>query len=59
MKASTKIGGVLMICYLVAWLDRMAINMAMPFMSKDLGFAFHRRTRPSPPAPEDCKSPHG
>ncbi len=38
MKASTKIGAVLMICYLVAWLDRMAINMAMPFMSKDLGF---------------------
>ncbi len=38
MKASTKIGAVLMTCYLVAWLDRMAINMAMPFMSKDLGF---------------------
>ncbi|MDF2693671.1 MAG: hypothetical protein K0S65_2054 [Labilithrix sp.] len=36
MKASTKIGAVLMTCYLVAWLDRMAINMAMPFMSKDL-----------------------
>lgn len=38
MKASTKIGAVLMTCYLVAWLDRMAINMALPFMSKDLGF---------------------
>lgn len=38
MKSSTKIGAVLMICYLVAWLDRMAINMALPFMSKDLGF---------------------
>lgn len=36
MKASTKIGAVLMTCYLVAWLDRMAINMAMPFMSKEL-----------------------
>ncbi|AKU99750.1 hypothetical protein AKJ09_06414 [Labilithrix luteola] len=38
MKSSTKIGAVLMVCYLVAWLDRMAINMALPFMSKDLGF---------------------
>lgn len=38
MKASTKIGAVLMTCYLVAWLDRMAINMAMPFMSKELDF---------------------
>ncbi len=36
MKTSTKIGAVLMACYLVAWLDRMAINMAMPFMAKDL-----------------------
>lgn len=38
MKASTKIGLVLMTCYLVAWLDRMAINMAMPFIAKDLDF---------------------
>lgn len=38
MKATTKIGAVLMVCYLVAWLDRMAINMAMPFMAKDLAF---------------------
>jgi sugar phosphate permease len=38
MKARTKISAVLMVCYLVAWLDRMAINMAMPFMSKDLDF---------------------
>lgn len=38
MRASTKIGAVLMVCYLVAWLDRMAINMAMPFMAKDLAF---------------------
>ena len=37
MKASTKVGAVLMTCYLVAWLDRMAINMAVPFMSRDLG----------------------
>lgn len=31
-----RIGAVLMGCYLVAWLDRMAINMAMPFMAADL-----------------------
>ena len=36
MKASSKVGLVLMTCYLVAWLDRMAINMAVPFMAKDL-----------------------
>src|SRR3954462_6207643 len=36
MKPSSKVGLVLMISYLVAWLDRMAINMAMPFMAKDL-----------------------
>jgi sugar phosphate permease len=38
VKATTKTGAVLMTCYLVAWLDRMAINMAMPFMSKELDF---------------------
>lgn len=37
MKASTKVGLVLLVSYLVAWLDRMAINMAVPFMAKDLG----------------------
>ena len=37
MKASTKVGLVLLASYLVAWLDRMAINMAVPFMAKDLG----------------------
>lgn len=31
-----RIGFVLVVCYLVAWLDRMAINMAVPFISKDL-----------------------
>jgi sugar phosphate permease len=36
MKASSKVGLVLMTCYLVAWLDRMAINMAVPFMARDL-----------------------
>jgi sugar phosphate permease len=35
-KASTKVGFVLLVSYLVAWLDRMAINMAAPFMAKDL-----------------------
>lgn len=36
MKASTTVGLVLLVSYLVAWLDRMAINMAVPFMAKDL-----------------------
>ena len=36
MKASYKVGSVVIFCYLVAWLDRMAINMAVPFMMKDL-----------------------
>lgn len=36
MKASYKVGSVIIFCYLVAWLDRMAINMAVPFMMKDL-----------------------
>jgi sugar phosphate permease len=37
-RATTKVSVVLMTCYLVAWLDRMAINMAMPLLSKDLNF---------------------
>lgn len=36
MKASHKVGLVLLTCYLVAWLDRMAINLAVPFMASDL-----------------------
>jgi sugar phosphate permease len=28
-----------MICYLVAWLDRMCISMTIPFMMKDLNFS--------------------
>jgi MFS family permease len=32
-----RIGIVLVVCYLVAWLDRMAINMAVPFIAADLG----------------------
>jgi sugar phosphate permease len=39
---STRIGAVLMGCYLVAWLDRMAINMAIPFMSADLSIGADR-----------------
>jgi sugar phosphate permease len=36
MKASSKVALVLLVSYLVAWLDRMAINMAVPFMAADL-----------------------
>lgn len=36
MKASSKVGLVLLVAYLVAWLDRMAINIAIPFIAKDL-----------------------
>ena len=36
MRASSKVALVLLVSYLVAWLDRMAINMAVPFMAKDL-----------------------
>jgi sugar phosphate permease len=36
MKASYKVGLALIFCYLVAWLDRMAINMTIPFIAKDL-----------------------
>ncbi|MBF0408520.1 MAG: MFS transporter [Candidatus Riflebacteria bacterium] len=35
MKASHKVGGALIVCYLVAWLDRMAINMTIPFMAEE------------------------
>lgn len=37
MRASLKVGLVLMTCYLVAWLDRMAINMTVPSMQRELG----------------------
>jgi sugar phosphate permease len=37
MRASLKVGLVLMTCYLVAWLDRMAINMTVPSIQHDLG----------------------
>ena len=36
MRASLKVGLVLMACYLVAWLDRMAINMTVLSMQGDL-----------------------
>src|SRR4051812_15507132 len=42
MKASTKVALVLLVSYLVAWLDRMAINMAVPFMARDLGVGADR-----------------
>ncbi|MDD5170958.1 MAG: MFS transporter, partial [Syntrophales bacterium] len=39
MKAKYRVALVIMICYLVAWLDRMAISMTVPFMMKDLNFS--------------------
>lgn len=37
LKSSYKLGLALILCYLVAWLDRMTISMTLPFMEKDLG----------------------
>lgn len=34
-KTSYKVGLALLFCYLVSWLDRMAINMTMPLMAKE------------------------
>lgn len=39
MKVKYKVAVVVMICYLVAWLDRMAISMAVPAMMKELGWS--------------------
>ena len=39
MNAKYKVGLVVILCYLVAWLDRMAISMAVPAMMKDLGLS--------------------
>jgi sugar phosphate permease len=36
MKESTKVGLALTFCFFVAWLDRMAINLTLPYLSKDL-----------------------
>lgn len=35
-KTSYKVGLALLLCYLVAWLDRMAINMTIPFIREEL-----------------------
>jgi len=35
-KTSYKVGLAVLLCYLVAWLDRMAINMTLPLISKEL-----------------------
>lgn len=35
MKTRHSVGLTLLFCYLVAWLDRMAINMTLPFMAKE------------------------
>lgn len=37
LKASHRVGLALVLCYLVAWLDRMAISMTIPSIQKDLG----------------------
>ncbi len=37
MKASYKVGLALILCYLVAWLDRMAIALTIPAMEGELG----------------------
>jgi len=43
MKASHRVGLTLIFCYLVAWFDRMAINMTLPSgMSRDLGIGPER-----------------
>lgn len=39
MKVKYKVAVVVMVCYLVAWLDRMAISMAVPAMMKELGWS--------------------
>lgn len=39
MKVKYKVAIVVMVCYLVAWLDRMAISMAVPAMMKELGWS--------------------
>lgn len=39
MNTKFKLGLVVMFCYVVAWLDRMAISMTVPAMMKDLGFS--------------------
>lgn len=39
MKAKYKVSLVIMLCYLVAWLDRMSISMAIPSIMKDFGFS--------------------
>lgn len=36
-KASHRVGLALVLCYLVAWLDRMAISMTIPSIQRDLG----------------------
>ena len=42
MKTSLRVGGILVLCYLVAWLDRMAINMTIQDMAKDLSIGPER-----------------
>src|SRR6218665_246293 len=37
LKTRHTVGLTLLFCYLVAWLDRMAINMTLPFMAQEFG----------------------
>lgn len=39
MKTSTKVIGAVLFCYLVAWLDRMAISMALPYIGKEFNLS--------------------
>ena len=39
MKTSTKVICAVLFCYLVAWLDRMAISMALPYIGKEFNLS--------------------
>jgi sugar phosphate permease len=39
MKTSTKVIAAVLFCYAVAWLDRMAISMALPYIGKEFGLS--------------------
>lgn len=39
MKTSTKVIVAVLFCYLVAWLDRMAISMALPYIGKEFNLS--------------------
>ncbi len=39
MKTSKKVISAVLLCYLVAWLDRMAISMALPYIGKEFNLS--------------------